>query len=202
MTQSDPELEAGMAPEERELVEKYRKKVGEKHTPPNDQEAMNNEVCIYFWGLGAEATWTWIKRWATVNEDYNSLWFDEEYAKKSQWQGLIAPPLYLISVHDGLAAPMEFFNDLMLPGGLNPNREKYPNLYHTPQGETEWEFYEPVRPGDFITADHHWVDLYWKKAKPGRPFTRLLFNEAETTFTNQKGQLVGHNRSVGIVTWK
>jgi acyl dehydratase len=191
-----------MTSEERELVEKYRKKIGEKHTPPTDQEALENEICIYFWGWGQDAMWTWIKRWATVNEDFNALWFDKEYAEKSWWKGLTAPPLYLISVHDGLAAQMELFNDIHLPGGLVPNRAKYPNLLTAPQGETEWEFFEPVRPGDTISTDHHWVDIYWKKAKPGRAFSRILFNEAETTFTNQKGQLVGHNRSSGLVLWK
>jgi acyl dehydratase len=202
MVEKEMSLEERMTPEEREFFEKYRRKIGQVHIPPNDQEAMANERCIYFWGLGKEATWTWIKRWATINEDFNALWFDEEYAKKSRWGGIVAPPLYLISVQDGLAAPMEPWWDLHLPGGLTPNREKYPNYVATPQGESEWEFFEPVRPGDTINAEHKLADLAWHKAKEGKEYSRILYIVGETTFTNQKGQLVGRNRSTGLVLFK
>ena len=207
MAQEEKTLEERMTPVERELFEKYKRKIGQIHIAPNDQEAIANEVCIYFWGLGKEATWTWIKRWATVNEDFNALWFDEEYARASRWGGIIAPPLYLISVHDGLAAGMELWCDIHLPGGMRPNRDKYPNLVGTPQGESEWEFFEPVRPGDTIDAEHKLVDLYWKEAKSGKKwgeweYSRILFVVGETTYTNQKGQLVGRNRSTGLVLFK
>ena len=120
----------------------------------------------------------------------------------SKWGGIIAPPLYLISVHDGLAAPMDFWNELHLPGGLKPNREKYPNYMGTPQGESEWEFFEPVRPGDTIEAEHKLTGLTWHKAKEGRPYSRILLITGETTFTNQNGTLVGRNSSTGILLLK
>ena len=202
MVEKEMNLEGRMTPEERELFEKYKKRIGQVHIPPNDQEAMANEACIYFWGLGKDATWTWIRRWATINEDFNALWFDEEYAKKSRWGGITAPPLYLISVHDGLAAPMEVFNELYPDGvGSGPSK-KLPNLVGAPQGESEWEFFEPVRPGDQLKAEHKLASLTWHKAKPGKPFSRILYIAGETTITNQRGQLVGRNKSTGLSLWK
>jgi acyl dehydratase len=206
MTEGDKSIEDKMAPEEREFFEKYKAMLGKPYTPPTYQESMENENCIYFWGQGREVTRSYIQQWAAVNEDYNALYFDEEYAKKSRWDGLIAPPLYLISVQDGLAAPMEMFYEITLPGGLQYNYKRFPNLVSAPQGYTEWEFFEPVRPGDVIDAEHKLSDLYWKAAKPkkGRTyeFNRILFIVGETTFTNQKGQLVARSASSGTMLWK
>ena len=207
MTQGDATVEEMMTSEERALFEKYKAKVGKPFTPPNDQEAMENETCIYFWNQGREAVGPFVRRWASVNEDYNDLYFDEEYAKQSRWEGLIAPPLYLISVQDGLAAPIELFCDIALPGGgLEFNTQKFPNLVGAPQGYTEWEFFEPVRIGDVIDAAHTLADLYWKAAKQKKDrvldFSRMLFIVGETTYTNQKGQLVAKSVSCGTVLWK
>ena len=147
--------------------------------------------------MGKEATWTWIRRWATVNEDFNALWFDEEYAKKSRWGGIIAPPLYLISVNDGQEWSNDFIREIYYPG-MVAKKDKYPNYSHMFQGESEWEFFEPVRPGDIIEAKAKLADLYWKQGKE----YRLCFVVSETTFTNQKGQLVGHNRVGSIFLFK
>lgn len=206
MTQGDPRIEELMAPEEREFFERYKAMIGKPYTPPNLQEAMENRNCIYFFNLGREATRSYIERWAATNEDYNALYFDEEYAKQSRWGGIVAPPLYLICVQDGLAAGMELFYEISVDGGLGFNTEKFPNLVSAPQGYSEWEFYEPVRPGDVIDAEHTLADLYWKAAKPKKdrvlPFNRILFVVGKTTFTNQKGQIVAKNVSSGTMLWK
>ena len=99
---------------------------------------------------------------------------------------------------------MEAWWDLHLPGGLTPNREKYPNIVGGPQGESEWEFFEPVRPGDTIEAEHTMAGVTWHKAKPGpgKNYSWVLRVTGETTFTNQKGQLVGRNRSTGLSFFK
>ena len=87
---------------------------------------MDDDMVIYFYGLGKEACWRWIKQWAIVNQDYNALWFDEEYAKKSKWGGITAPPLYLICVHDGLEwAAIEFTHELW-GADMTPSSDKYP----------------------------------------------------------------------------
>ena len=197
MTEEKKSAEEMMTSEERELFERWKKKTGQVFVPQSDQEAMDDELIIYFWGLGKEANWASIKRWAIVNEDYNALWFDEEYAKKSRWGGIIAPPLYLICVNDGLQWPEKFADEVYGPG-MVPRKDKYPNYSHTFQAESEWEFYEPVRPGDTINAEAKLADIYWKQ---GNEY-RMLFVEGDTTFTNQKGQLIGRNRSSAVYLFK
>jgi acyl dehydratase len=205
MTVTDPELLAMMSPEEKELFEKYKVLIGKPYTPPNEQEAMNNKV-IYFWNQGREVTNSYVRRWCATNEDYNALYFDEEYAKKSRWGGLIAPPLYLISVQDGLAASMEMYYDMVNFGGLSYNTEKFPRLIAAPQGYTSWEFFEAIRPGDVIDSENMISDIYWKRAKPGKErvlnFNRILFIVTTTTFMNQNGKLVARSESAGTAIWK
>jgi acyl dehydratase len=197
MTATETELEAKMTPAERDLYTRWKAKIGQVFVPQTDQEAMADDLIISFWGLGAEVTWTWIKRWATVDEDYNALWFDEEYAKNSRWGGITAPPLYLISVNDGLQWPESFTDELCGPGMI-PRREKFPYYSHTFQAESEWEFFEPVRPGDTISAETKLADIYWKR---GREY-RMCFVVGETTLRNQRGQLVGRNKSSPVFLFR
>jgi acyl dehydratase len=190
MEQREKDSKVKLTTEERELSERWTAKIGHIFVPQTDQEAMADDLIIYFWGLGADASWTWIKRWATVNEDYNALWFDEEYAKGSRWGGITAPPLYLISVNDGMQWPESFTDEIADPG-MMWRKDKFPYFSHTFQAESEWEFFEPVRPGDTISAEAKLADVYWKQ---GREY-RMLFIVGETTLRNQKGQLVGWNKS-------
>jgi acyl dehydratase len=189
-------LEERMTSEERELFERWKMKIGEVYVSQNDQEVITNEVVIYFYGLGREASWTMIKRWAAVNEDFNALWFDEEYAKKSRWEGIVAPPLYLISVNDGLEWSTKFTSEVW--GQNMEPKDEFPNFLRTLQAESEWEFFEPVRPGDTIDAKCKLADLYWKQGKKDR----MLFVVSEVTYTNQKGQLVGKNRPSCVFLFK
>jgi acyl dehydratase len=193
--QSDSEVK--LTPQEKDLFERWKAKIGKIFVPLTEQEAMADELVIYFFGLGAEATWTWIKRWATVNEDYNALWFDEEYARNSRWGGLTAPPLYLISVNDGLQWPETFTDELCGPY-MVVRKDKFPYYSHTFQAESEWEFFEPVRPGDTISAEAKLADIYWKQ---GGKY-RMCFLVGETTMTNQKKQLVGRNKSSVVYLFK
>jgi acyl dehydratase len=197
MGQHETVIEVKLTPEEKDLSERWKAKIGQVFVPQTEQEAMADDLIIYFFGLGAEATWTWIKRWATVNEDYNALWFDEEYAKNSRWGGITAPPLYLISVNDGLQWPESFTDEVCGPGMI-ARTDKFPYYSHTFQAESEWEFFEPVRPGDTISAEAKLADIYWKQGKE----YRMCFVVGETTLKNQKGQLVGRNKSSPVYLFR
>lgn len=185
------ELEEMMTEEERALFQHWRNRIGEEAAPIPLKEALSKQT-IYIFGWGAEVSSATIKRWAIANEDFNALWFDDEYAKKSRWGGIIAPPMYLLSCHDGLGYPMELFLY------MEENLDKFPNYAGTVQGGIEWEFFEPVRPGDMISFKHRLADVYWKAGKENR----LLFIAGETTLTNQKGQLVATNRGSAIYFFK
>ena len=192
---TDPQVK--LTPEERDLLERWQAKIGQVFVPQTEQEAMADDLIIYFWGLGAEATWTFIKRWSTINEDYNALWFDEEYAKNSRWGGITAPPLYLISVNDGLQWPESCTDEFVGPG-MTARTDKFTHYSHTFQAESEWEFFEPVRPGDTIGSETKLFDAYWKQ---GREY-RMFFVVGETTLRNQKGQLVGRNTSSPVFLFR
>lgn len=190
-------LDLSKTPEEKKVFEELRNRIGKEFVPHPTEEILgrgdpSRTDVIYFWRWGAEADWSFIKKWCIANEDFNALWFDEKYAKQSRWGGLIAPPLYLISVHDGLEAPFEFFVYCY------DHPDELPNFERSFEADTEWEFFEPVRPGDRIDAKHMLADVYWKQGKNGR----LLFLFGETTLRNQKGQLVARNRSGSVHLFK
>jgi acyl dehydratase len=189
--ETDPKVK--LTPEERDLFERWKAKIGRVFVPPTDQEAMADDLIIHFWGLGADASWTCIKRWATVHEDYNALWFDEEYAKESRWGGITAPPLYLICVNDGMQWPESCTDEFVGPA-MTARQGKFPHYSHTFQTEAEWEFLEPVRPGDTISSETKLFDVYWKQ---GREY-RMFFVVGETAMWNQQEQLVGRNKSSSV----
>ncbi len=57
-------------------------------------------------------------------------------------------------------------------------------------GSSEWEYLQPVRPGDVLTVQNSVVDA---AMKPGR-LGAMLFVTTETTFLNREGQLVVKQR--------
>lgn len=183
--------------EESRIFKEWRSKIGQKFVPNTINETLARgdparADVIYFFRWGAEADWSTIKKWAIANEDFNALWFDEDYAKQTRWGGLIAPPLYVISCHDGLEWPFEFFI------WAYENLERIPNFVETFEAETDWEFFEPIRPGDRISSEHKLADVYWKQGKR----YRLLFIFGETELTNQREQLVARNRSGAVYAFK
>jgi acyl dehydratase len=187
------ELEAIMTPEERALFDSFKAMIGK----PVPQEAIHD---VFYPLLNdGDVRWSLIRKWATVNGDFNPLWFDEEYAKKSRWGGITAPPLFMLTVHDG-SQPCAFLVKQVLKPSPYPviNREKYPNFRGVMQSNCEWEFFEPLRPGDKISALSIPTEAYWKK---GKRF-RLLFTAGETEYTNQRGQKVVFNRMGGVYMFK
>lgn len=129
-----------------------------------------------------------IRRFATAIGDPNPLYHDEEFAKRSRYGGIIAPPTFLFEIffstrtelrEDG--TPVEF---LTLP----------PPFDRSVRGGNEYEFLQPVRPGDRITCRWKVADIYEKEGKRGK----LLFVIREATFTNHRGELLGRNRETLI----
>ena len=205
MAEKGMTLEERMTPSERELYELWRGRIGETWVPGSVQETLYNKGWVNFSGFNKEACWTLVTRWAIATEDFNPLWFDEEYARKSKWGGIIAPPSYLIAIDDGLEFSSLLVEELMftpptwVPSEPCPwNTHKYPNFVRTVTTGFEFEFFEPVRPGDIIDTTVKLADVYWKQGKQ----QRLLFMEDEVTYTNQKGQLVAKGRGGWVLVFK
>lgn len=112
-----------------------------------------------------------IRQFAFGTSDGNPLWTDADYAGRSPYGRLVAPPAFLTSVlypilHGApMAAPLS-----SLIGGL------------------EYRWFLPVLEGDALRASSRQVDLYEKKSGTGR---RLIFVISEVTYWNQRDEVVG-----------
>ena len=134
-----------------------------------------------------------VKRFAVATDDLNPLYLDEEEAKTTRYGGLIAPPLFYMAPLTEPVAENE-----LRPDGL-PYEGKFP-IPPTPlprlmDGGTEIEFFQPIRVGDVLTGRSKITDIYQKEGRSGP----LIFVVRETTFTNQRGELVLVEKGAAIL---
>jgi acyl dehydratase len=134
-----------------------------------------------------------IRRFADAVGDRNPLYRDEEYAGKSRYGSIIAPPGYISSVW--------FWEDT---SGKNPAVKglKYPGLLGLMLALAEagyrsvidsgidYEFFQPVRAGDTIKSEAVIKDIRERKSEDGN----LIFLITDTTYTNQNGEDVAKTR--------
>ncbi len=102
--------------------------------------------------------------------DPNPLWVDEAYAKKTKYGGIVAPPCFLYSVYWPDAKGACF------PG------------IHGWHAGNDWDFYRPIRVNDSFTILDRITDLVEKKKS--EMAKRTFIGYCETTYTNQKGEVV------------
>jgi len=121
-----------------------------------------------------------IRRYAQAISDLNPLYLDDEFARQSKYGGIVAPPTYIFDVsHDIFAEIGEDGRDL--------TRVTVPGM-NAVRGGNEYEFYEPVKPGDVVNRRRKVIDIYEKE---GKKAGRILFITYETTYMNQKGAVLG-----------
>jgi len=134
-----------------------------------------------------------VKRFAVATDDLNPLYLDEEKAKQSCYGGLIAPPLFYMAP---LTEPVP--ESALRPDGL-PYEGKFPipptSLPRLMDGGTEIEFFVPICVGDVLTGRSKIVDIYQKEGQSGP----LIFVVRETTYTNQKGEIVLIEKGAAIL---
>ena len=150
-----------------EALAKLRAKVGQEvriNTPPYLTEA------------NADA----IRHWAEGIGDRNPLWTDPDYAAKTRWGTLIAPPTMLYAF-DRLSIGYR--------GGL-------PGIHSFFAG-SNWDFRRAVRVGDKISVQVVFKDLV---ELPSRFAGRMFQQISEITFTNQRGEVVAVAESWGMRT--
>jgi acyl dehydratase len=189
-----------MTPEERDIVERFRRAMDREYVleevaPPDRAEDFRRNQVVR--GYDENVTSLGIKRWAVVNDDLNPLWFDDEYARRTRWQGPVAPPLFILAINDGVM-PAAWLSAFLYDRNWVINTKEYPNFVGGLQGNTEIDFFEPVRPGDVIRTRSKCTDCFWKQ---GRTY-RLFFTAGETSYTNQKGQLVAVCRQGAVYRFK
>jgi acyl dehydratase len=118
-----------------------------------------------------------IIRFAQAIEDDNPVFNDEEAARKSQYGGLIAPPTFLRSIR---SSRREVPFDIPFNNALD--------------GGSDWEYFEPVRPGDLITAVSRITDMQERAGRMGV----MIITSTVTTYTNQFDQMVATQTTTGI----
>lgn len=105
-----------------------------------------------------EVTLSDIRHWCEIMEDANPLYSDEEYAKKSKYGGIIAPPAMvqtwsLDDMHDALQrfvhGNLLFEEDPHNQLFSTLDREGYNGVVATAQEQT---YLKPIRPGDVIRS--------------------------------------------------
>lgn len=100
----------------------------------------------------------------SVGEDH-PLYFDADYARKTPYGGLIAPP----SIHILLMFACTPTDDWMRsPGTVNAGQS--------------WSYNIPARPGDMITLQARALDKFIKQAR--------LFVIHDNVFFNQRGAVI------------
>lgn len=110
-----------------------------------------------------------IRLFAQAIGDPNPLFNDDKQARKTRLGGLIAPPTYV-----RLLMPRE------LPRFELPKMPK-----RLLDGGSEWEFLEPIRPGDRITVVARLGDLRETEGRMGTMVVRVI----ELRYTNQFKEL-------------
>ncbi len=121
-----------------------------------------------------------IRRFAQAIGDDNPLYRDEEYARKSRYGGIIAPPTF----------PTVFgFEGEKVMEGLKFNRAR---LLH---GEQEYEYFRPIMAGDTISYSTKIVNIDQKQGKSGS----MDIVTTEMTGYNQKNEKVFVGRSTVVI---
>ena len=144
-----------------------------------------------------------IMYWCDMVEDANPLYVDGEYARSSRHQGLIAPPIGLITWSMQRAGRQGV--DAAAPDCNAPNRAPWPPVEASsggggipcPPGAKETiaqgstQFYgKPLRPGDRVFSTTEVVNCSpLKKTRLGPGY----FQTNLDTYYNQNGEIVGTN---------
>lgn len=139
-----------------EALEALRARIGQPVLPPQPYIEV--------------ATRDAIRHWAHGIGDRNPLWSDPDYAARSRWGGIVAPPTILYAMDRIVSGYV---------GGL-------PGI-HAMFGGTDFRWRLPIREGDRIGGESVLQDLVEKpSAFAGRAIQQIY----RTTFRNQTGEVV------------
>jgi acyl dehydratase len=165
-----------MAEEERiisieEQLEELKKRWRQLYTPEEYAQAFVAPNYPKPFRMGnTQATRDTIMHYVDGIGDINPLYRDEEYAKKTKYGRLIAPPTFLYSVCSGIHVPE-------LKGGV-----------HGWDGGSEWEWFRPIYEGDEID----WRSVYPSDAeiKQSKMAGKALIVYSENELVNQKEETI------------
>ena len=118
-----------------------------------------------------------IMKFAEAIGDNNPLWTDEVLARKSKYGGLITPPTFLRSIRiERPELPFDLPFTRLLDGG------------------SDWEYFQPVRAGDHITATSEITDLQERSGRMGL----MIIMTNLITYVNQFTEVVATQTNTSI----
>ena len=121
-----------------------------------------------------------IKFFADSLMNPDPLYCNDDYARTTRHEGIIAPPTFyggatsLRNVKAGDARTVSSTNIPMPPGWVGMN------------AGDDFHLLAPIRAGDTLTSREKLIDTYEKEGRSGH----LIFVVVEKTLTNQHGQVV------------
>ena len=124
-----------------------------------------------------------IRCFALALNDQNPLYRDEDFAQRTRFGGIIAPPTLVCETNQYMTG--------------TPDSEGYAgHAWRLPipasrmmRVGNDYEFFAPLRPVDRITATWRLVDITERSTRLGS----MLFVESEVRYTNQHGQMLALN---------
>ena len=121
-----------------------------------------------------------IRRYADAVGDKNPLYRDEEYAAKTKYGSIIAPPGFF-GWPVG-TVPMGGAIGKAITAAMNAG------FFRILDAGKSYEFFIPIRPGDTLVGSPQIADISEKEGKSG-PMYIISF---KTTYTNQNGAIVAN----------
>ncbi len=126
------------------------------------------------------------RQYALAVEDFNRVYTDVEFARSLGFRDVIAPPTLICDTWQYVGGDMD-------ENGLLEGRKQLPGVGGLRAGN-DYEFFQPVYPDDILTATVRLKEVYERSARSGE----LVFIEWETTFVNQKGDLLAKSIDIGF----
>jgi acyl dehydratase len=141
-------------------------------------EEMKNKLGVEIGPQRYEIEKGMIRKYAAAIEASNPLWRDDEYARKSPYGALIAPPTLLVD-----ACHLCEQDEWVM--GVGGPEVKLLN------GGMEQENFKTVKAGDVIYVTGKLVELNERESKK---LGKMLIMVLERTFKNQNGEIVAKGR--------
>jgi acyl dehydratase len=123
-----------------------------------------------------EATRDTIRHYALGVSDFNPLWLDEDYARKSRFGTIVAPPTFTYSVHRPSIAHWL----VRLPGD---------EPWGIVNGGCAWTFHDKIKLGDRIHITARLSDAQLKNSKT---FEHIIVLTSDVDYWDQNDRLVAH----------
>jgi acyl dehydratase len=135
-----------------------------------------------------------IMKFARGYGDLNPLYrpdLDSEYADKTRWEGIIAPPMFVTAMQ---VKTREKKRELTKEERERGKGGGLPGIHGFYSGD-DIDFLQVIRPGDMLTSTSGQAGFEEKKSKFAR---RAIHMTNETVYKNQRGEIVAVARTLNI----